>query len=91
MSLLDVSRLTVGVEHSPLNILRDVSFSVDAGEVLGLVGESGSGKTMASLAIMGLLPLGIEMRSGSVGEGVCPSTQRMRKVCTDISQSAGMP
>jgi peptide/nickel transport system ATP-binding protein len=66
VSLLDVDGLTVGVEHSPLDILRDVSFSVNAGEVVGLVGESGSGKTMASLAIMGLLPLGIEMRSGSV-------------------------
>jgi peptide/nickel transport system ATP-binding protein len=83
VSLLDVSDLTVGVEHSPLNILRDVSFSVDAGEVLGLVGESGSGKTMASLAIMGLLPLGIEMRSGSVrldGEELAdPDTHEVRR------------
>ena len=43
-----------------------MSFRVDAGEILGLVGESGSGKTMASLAIMGLLPQGIELHSGSV-------------------------
>jgi peptide/nickel transport system ATP-binding protein len=66
VSVLEVSDLTVGVEHSPLTILREVGFSVDPGEVVGLVGESGSGKTMASLAIMGLLPIGIEMRSGSV-------------------------
>jgi peptide/nickel transport system ATP-binding protein len=66
MSLLDVTGLTVGVRHSPLDILRDVEFSVERGEVVGLVGESGSGKTMASLAIMGLLPPGIELRSGSV-------------------------
>ena len=33
-----------------------VSFSVDAGEVVGMVGESGCGKSVTSLAIMGLLP-----------------------------------
>ncbi len=66
MTLLDVEGLTVGVEHSLLTILRDVHFSVGQGEIVGLVGESGSGKTMASLAMMGLLPLGIELLGGSV-------------------------
>ena len=36
--------------------VRDLSFSINPGEVLGLVGESGSGKSITSLAIMGLLP-----------------------------------
>ena len=36
--------------------IRDVSFSLDKGEVLGIVGESGCGKSLTSLAIMGLLP-----------------------------------
>ena len=36
--------------------VRDVSFSIAPGEVLGLVGESGSGKSITSLAIMRLLP-----------------------------------
>jgi peptide/nickel transport system ATP-binding protein len=39
-----------------LRAVRDLNFSIAAGEVLGLVGESGSGKSLTSLAIMRLLP-----------------------------------
>lgn len=66
MSLLEVDGLSVGLVGSQADLLRDVSFSVEAGKVVGLVGESGSGKTVASLALMGLLPKAIEMRSGSI-------------------------
>ncbi len=44
------------VSTQTLPAVRDLTFSIAAGEVLGLVGESGSGKSITSLAIMRLLP-----------------------------------
>jgi len=40
----------------PLMAVRDLSFSIAPGQVVGLVGESGSGKSVSSLALMRLLP-----------------------------------
>ena len=37
--------------------LRDVSFSIGAGEIHGLIGENGSGKSTVSHAIAGILPI----------------------------------
>jgi oligopeptide/dipeptide ABC transporter ATP-binding protein len=44
------------VPAQSLRAVRELSFSIAVGEVLGLVGESGSGKSITSLAIMRLLP-----------------------------------
>ncbi|MQQ34090.1 ATP-binding cassette domain-containing protein [Pseudomonas sp. SZ57] len=42
-------------------MVRDLSFTVAAGETLGIVGESGCGKSLTNLALMGLLPTGAEV------------------------------
>lgn len=73
--LLDVQNLTVHFPSSrgTVTAVRDLSLSVDSGEVLGLVGESGSGKSVTSLAIMRLLSpqatLSGNIRFGSNGDG----------------------
>ncbi len=63
---LTVTDLEVGVGARGPNVVRDVSFSVEAGEVLGLVGESGSGKTTVALSLLGYARRGLQIRSGSV-------------------------
>jgi len=39
-----------------VSAVKNVSFSVNRGEIVGVVGESGSGKTVTSLSILKLLP-----------------------------------
>ncbi|TDD80680.1 ABC transporter ATP-binding protein [Actinomadura darangshiensis] len=47
-------------------VVRGVGLRLRRGRVLALVGESGSGKSLTSLALIGLLPPGAEVTSGSV-------------------------
>ena len=58
MSLLNVRNLTLQFETDEglITAVDDVSFDVNAGEVLGLVGESGSGKSVTAKALMKLNP-----------------------------------
>jgi peptide/nickel transport system ATP-binding protein len=70
--LLEVSDLAIDLP-SPAGarrVVHDVSFSLGAGESLGVVGESGSGKTMTALALIGLLPDGAVISGAMHFEGL---------------------
>jgi peptide/nickel transport system ATP-binding protein len=66
--LLEVKNLTtsIGVGEDKVNVVDDVSFTINKGETFVLLGESGSGKSISALSIMRLLPSVMQISSGSV-------------------------
>ena len=76
MSLLRVEGLTVALPPGGdrPHAVEDVSFQVDAGEILCVVGESGSGKSISADAVIGLLPKGLRY-------GPAPSDSRAATCC----------
>lgn len=66
--LLEVKNVSVSfaTPQGELEAVRDVSFSLQKGEVLALVGESGCGKSVLCKSIMKLLPATARIKEGSV-------------------------
>nr|WP_321461171.1 dipeptide ABC transporter ATP-binding protein [uncultured Cohaesibacter sp.] len=76
MSLLTLDKVSLTIGDKP--ILKDISFSLEPGQCLGLVGESGSGKSLTALSIMQLLPRQSQL-SGSIqlaGENLADLSER---------------
>jgi len=65
-SRLVVAGLKIVMAGTTADIVDEVSFTVRAGEVLGLVGESGSGKTTVALALLGYRRRGLQVAGGEV-------------------------
>ncbi len=67
--MLELQNLNIYYGES--HILRNVSFTLEAGEVVGLMGRNGVGKTTTLKGVMGLLPV----RSGQVRIDGCDVTR----------------
>src|ERR1700733_11326129 len=56
--LLEIDRLNIGFDttRGQLRPVRDVAYSIFAGQTLAVVGESGCGKSVTALSILRLIP-----------------------------------
>jgi len=69
--LLDVDSLEVRfwTRRGTVYAVNGISFSLNAGETLGIVGESGCGKSVTALALMGILPRAGRVTAGTASYG----------------------
>ncbi len=68
MSLLEVKHLHIifATRRGTVHAVSDVTYSLDAGRVLGLVGESGSGKSVSAMSILRLLDPNARIEGGEI-------------------------
>ncbi|MCG8403492.1 MAG: ABC transporter ATP-binding protein [Firmicutes bacterium] len=65
-NILEVKNLNIKLLKNQKHLVRDVSFAVGKGKVLGIIGESGSGKTLTCKSMMKLLNEKVFAISGKV-------------------------
>lgn len=58
--------VTLPGANGPVPVVDDVDLDVRPGETVGLVGESGCGKSLTASAVLGLLPYGARVSSGTI-------------------------
>ena len=84
--VLEIRQLSVefATRRGVLKALDEVSFSIDAGEVVGVVGESGAGKSLTGAAIIGLLEPPGRISGGEIwleGQRIdCLADDEMRRI-----------
>ncbi|GAA1704501.1 dipeptide/oligopeptide/nickel ABC transporter permease/ATP-binding protein [Microbacterium sediminicola] len=79
--ILEARDVSVMLEEptGDIPLIKDVSLSVERGEVVGIVGESGSGKSTFARAILGILPPGTHLGSGEIvldGENIAHRAEK---------------
>ncbi|HXE51129.1 MAG TPA: ABC transporter ATP-binding protein, partial [Ramlibacter sp.] len=92
MALLEVANLHVRLQthRGPAYAVRDVSFTLERGETLGLVGESGCGKSITVMALMGLLPENAQVTGSIRFEGQELTTKSDAQMCEIRGNRIGM-
>ena len=75
------------------DIVRDISFAINKGEVLALIGESGSGKTTTALTLLGYVRNGLHLAGGQLRVGDAEGMAALAALRGDrisyIAQNAG--
>ena len=68
MSLLEIKDLQIAFFQGEVtkHVVKELSFSISEGEIVGIVGESGSGKTQTALSILQLLRENAKIVGGSI-------------------------
>lgn len=92
MPLLEVRNLSIELQthRGPALAVRDVSFTLERGDTLGLVGESGCGKSITVMALMGLLPEGAKVSGSILFEGQELVGRPEREMCQLRGDRIGM-
>src|ERR1700704_2343514 len=69
--MLEARNLTVSatLDGESVPVIRDLSFALERGRVIGLVGESGAGKSMVGRTVAQLLPPGFGVTGGDLQFG----------------------
>ncbi len=67
-NVLQIENLSISfrTDEGTFNMIKNLSYTIGEGEIVGIVGESGCGKTISSLCTMGLLPVNAIVESGRV-------------------------
>jgi branched-chain amino acid transport system ATP-binding protein len=90
--LLNVKKVTAGYAQD-IDVLRDVSLSVQAGEVSGLIGLNGAGKSTVVKTICGFLSpkSGVIEFNGKPIAGIAPHTLIDHRICYIPQESSLFP
>jgi dipeptide transport system ATP-binding protein len=82
--LLEVENLSIDfkTKKGTLQAVRDISFSLERGETLGVVGESGCGKSTLAKTLMGL----VQPTEGEIDFLGVPRKELSRKECFETIQ-----
>ncbi len=72
---LSFTQYARGIRRRELPVIRDLSLTVEAGQVVAVVGASGSGKSLLAHGILGLLPYNSHQTGAILYEG-SPLTSR---------------
>jgi oligopeptide/dipeptide ABC transporter ATP-binding protein len=66
--MINVRKLEISFEQNGVykKFIRDLTFNVSEGQILGVVGESGCGKSITNFALMGLLPANAKVTADNI-------------------------